>query len=431
VISIRQQMAYGTAELGTSAAELMVRLSLLIFYTEKVGLRPDLAGYAIALGVFWDAVTDPLMGWISDHTRGRWGKRKPYMVVGALTLAFALWALFSPPALEGQWAKAGFLLGSYLVFNTAMTLIAVPHAALGGDITMGSSSRASVFAWRLLFGNLGVMLAALLPAFWADDASVAAGVAAAILGSALVTVVATRTGNADTRTGTRSWADLFRGLLIPWRDPTFRPLFAGYFVATCGLAINSSLALFYYRYFLRFDETQTRAVLGLFLVVFSLSLPLWVMIARRFGAKWPAVVGVAYVGAQSVLVYPIFPAGVLSGPLIAAFAGGLFVGAVVLLDVALADLADARDGGEDSARFGVYFGFWKMGSKIARAIALGLTGNLLLWIGFDASVPVTQEVATRLAWLFGPGVGLFLLAGAGIVAWGWREKPQGGSVLSS
>jgi GPH family glycoside/pentoside/hexuronide:cation symporter len=197
------------------------------------------------------------------------------------------------------------------------------------------------------------------------------------------------------------------------------------------LAINSSLALFYYRYFLRFDETQTRAVLGLFLVVFSLSLPLWVMIARRFGAKWPAVVGVAYVGAQSVLVYPIFPAGVLSGPLIAAFAGGLFVGAVVLLDVALTDLADARDGGADSARFGVYFGFWKMGSKIARAIALGLTGNLLLWIGFDASVPVTQEVATRLAWLFGPGVGLFLLAGAGIVAWGWREKPQGGSVLSS
>jgi len=158
-----QRIGYGLGELGPTSAEVLIRVSLLIFYTDFVGLRPDLAGLAVAIGVIWDAITDPLMGRLSDRTRFASGRRRPYILGGSIWLALALMVLFFPPLLSSQWQMFVYLVFGYMLVNTGITIVSVPHAALAGDLTDVPRERATLFAWRLLFGNIGLVLGTAIP----------------------------------------------------------------------------------------------------------------------------------------------------------------------------------------------------------------------------------------------------------------------------
>ncbi|MDV7398391.1 MFS transporter, partial [Arthrospira platensis SPKY1] len=109
-----------------SAAELLIQLYLFEFYTTVLGLSPLLTGLALGLAVFWDAISDPLMGLICDRTHSRWGRFIPYLVVGAVALPASLFLLFNPPDITQNFGLFGWLLLSYLLVNTAMTVLGVP-----------------------------------------------------------------------------------------------------------------------------------------------------------------------------------------------------------------------------------------------------------------------------------------------------------------
>jgi len=117
-----------------------------------------------------------------------------------------------------------------------------------------------------------------------------------------------------------------------WKNIPFRILVAGYLVANIGLSFNATFALYYYRYRLLLPETDVRWIIAFFMLIFCLSLPLWVVATRRFEKKHLVFVGVSGLGLMSCLVYPLFPPGTTSGPLLAGLVGGLCVGAVVLLE---------------------------------------------------------------------------------------------------
>lgn len=145
---------YATAEIGITAVEVLAQIYLLEFFVSAVGLKASLAGLALSLAVLWDAISDPLMGTISDRTKTEFGKRRPYILVGGFLLAASIYWMFSPPQLETQTEKFLFLLGIYLLVNTAMTILAVPHIALGGEMTFVPSERTRIFGWRFFSATL-------------------------------------------------------------------------------------------------------------------------------------------------------------------------------------------------------------------------------------------------------------------------------------
>ena len=280
----------------------------------------------------------------------------------------------------------------------------------------------------MLFGNLGLVLGTAVPGVLAAGAADAAGadratawtVAVATVLTALVTLAATRGRDHAYPPAPSATLPAGPGLLASLGEVAanraFRPLFAAYFVANLGLTVNASLALYYYRHRLLLEEAEVRGIIAFFMLVFCLSIPGWVLAARRFGKKWPLVVGVAGLGAMSCVVYPLFPPGDLSGPLFAGLLGGLLVGSVVLLDATLADVVDYDRLRAGESRFGLYFGVWRMGGKMSRAVALVAVGNLLSLAGFEPGAAPSEEATWHLALLFGPGVGGFLLLAAAIAA---------------
>ena len=432
---------YGIAETGMTASEVLIRLYLLIFYTDIAGLEPRLAGYAAAIAIVWDAITDPLMGTISDRTRGRFGKRRPYIAIGSVLLAGSLVYLFSPPHLETQSGKFWFLLLSYMLVNTATTVIAIPHAALGSELTPDREEVTEIYAWRLISGNLGAILGTIVPGIILTQSSgataagaaapergdahamAAAMVAMVIVVTAMITFIATRGADrpsnhsgGDTAHGlnksTGGQPSHFEGLRSLLRNKPFLTLFAAYLIATIGVNINSSFAFYYYKYRLDLSEADTQKIIAFFMVVFTLGLVGWIALSNRFGKKIPLFAGTFGLGIMTAIGYPLFTPGSMTGPAIAGILGGIFVGSILLLDAWLVDVVDYDEVKTRRNRPGLYFGIWKMGSKAARALAVAISGILLSAIGFQPNATQTPEVSWNLALVFGPGVAFFFITGA-------------------
>lgn len=426
---------YGTADFGMSAAELLIQLYLFEFYTTVLGLSPLLTGLALGLAVLWDAVSDPVMGLICDRTRSRWGRFVPYLVTGAIALPIALFMLFNPPGLVQQASLFGWLLLSYLLVNTAMTLLGVPHMALGATLSADTHERTEIYGWKLFFGTVGLFLGILAPLWVAvaagldvanvDDLGTSRGFAAALVGFAVLLSAAVTVLSVVRQSQGRALQQPAPGQLFTFslmvregrailRNRYFLPLLTAFVLVAIARAMNATLALPFYKFSLQLSEAQVQKwILGLFTLCILLSAVVWTRLGRRFGKKWPAFSGLMILGVLTVVAYPLFPPGQLSGPLIAAVIGGFAVGAIILFESLVTDVA-ARDRNQGVGnREGLYFGFWRMAQKIARSVGLVLVAILSQWIGLDVDAAGQSELtARRLAWVFGPGVGLFFIAAA-------------------
>ena len=131
----RVQIGYAAADVGVNGIELAIRLYLLIFYTDRVGLSPSLAGLALGVGLVWDAITDPVMGAISDRLAPTHGRRM-FVWSGGLLSAVGVVLLFVPPELNTQFAAFSWLTFAFCFLNTGLTIINIPHVSILSDVQL-------------------------------------------------------------------------------------------------------------------------------------------------------------------------------------------------------------------------------------------------------------------------------------------------------
>ena len=128
------------------------------------GLPPEMWGSILLIAKIWDAVTDPMMGVISDNTRSKYGRRRPYLFIGGVTVIFAMIMLFIPLyGLESVWFKFFFYLLAYLIYSTVSTIIGVPYSAMLNEITADPDERNKINTLRLVFSMLSGAISAAVP----------------------------------------------------------------------------------------------------------------------------------------------------------------------------------------------------------------------------------------------------------------------------
>ncbi|MBX3722958.1 MAG: MFS transporter [Turneriella sp.] len=412
--------AYAAAESGIFAVEFFVRLQLLIFYTDKLGISSSLASLAAGIALVWDAFIDPFVGSVSDGFKSRWGNRKPFLVAGAILIVPSLWWIFSPYTATGPLLIFAQLTFANLLLNTGITLVTVPHAAISAELSRDAAVRIRIFATRLVFANIGLILGLILPAAMlkssrgagSSDAAAFPQIALVLGGVALVAVIICVLSLGKSAPAEVKPKAFVRELAAAKQNRFFIWLFVSGFLAYIGVAINSTLARYYYDHYLKFGEDQLALVLIIFILVWSASAVLWVKIADRFGKDLPATLGIVGLGLMTAFAYPFFPAGQLAGPIAAAVLGGFFTGCILLFDSYVADAADIDRAQTGESREGLYFGVWKFGIKASRGVAVVLSGFLLAAIGYEAGQLPSETVKFRIALLFGPVVGsIFVLSG--------------------
>lgn len=414
-----EKLAYGSGQVGIHAVDFFLRLYLLIFFTDVVGLPGTWAGVAVGLAVIWDAFTDPVMGNLSDYFHAKRGLRRFWFLWGAsLTCVFvALLFLVSPE--WPLWLQFSSLLGFYIALNTALTVYDIPYAALGGDMTKDRHERTEVFGWRLGFGNLGAILGVAIPGltltqfsdgpyFWA-----ALGICLSLILTVLTCYFFTQDHGSRKKQDAREivW-NPFQNFQQVLKNPHFRILLLAYLFATFGLSINSTIALYYYRYRLELAEWQTQSIINVFMIVFTIAIVVWILISRKFGKKKPLVIGISLLGLSGSIVYPLAPVGSMVVPMVYSVFAGLLIGSVVLLDSFLVDIVEYDQMKTRENRMGLYFGVWRMTSKLTRAGAIAVAGVFIDWIQLSPDEAPSPEGSWSLALMFGPGVNLFFVVGA-------------------
>ncbi|MFZ9947750.1 MAG: MFS transporter, partial [Vulcanococcus sp.] len=162
---LRLLVAYGLGDAGTGMAASLIGFYLFIFYTAAAGLPAWMAGLVLMLARLWDAVNDPVVGWLSDKTTGRWGPRLPWIVGSALPLGIAMalmWWL--PPG--SDWVRFWVFVAISVLANSLYTCVNLPYAALAAELTTDVSLRTRLnmarFTGSITAGLLGIVLGGVL-----------------------------------------------------------------------------------------------------------------------------------------------------------------------------------------------------------------------------------------------------------------------------
>ncbi|HEM46929.1 MAG TPA: symporter, partial [Alphaproteobacteria bacterium] len=165
-LPVKAKLLYGVGDVGNAIVNSAIQFFLLAFYTDAALIAAGLAGTALWVAKLWDAVNDPLFGWMSDRTTSRFGKRRVYMIFGALPLAISIALLWFVPQGLSEVGVFAWIVITFVLFDTAWTLTNVPYYALTAELTDDYDERASLTAYRMVLGVPAYVIgAALTPAF--------------------------------------------------------------------------------------------------------------------------------------------------------------------------------------------------------------------------------------------------------------------------
>ncbi len=164
-IRLREKLGYGIGDLPSGLYLNFFAAYLLYFFVDLGGVAPAAMALMLFLSRVFDAVTDPVMGLLADRTRTRWGRYRPYLLLGALPFGITGFAIFAAPALSPTISPGWLLVWAYVTYGLTMlafTAVNVPYSGLLGVISSSTKERANVTAYRMFFTGLaGIMVGVL------------------------------------------------------------------------------------------------------------------------------------------------------------------------------------------------------------------------------------------------------------------------------
>lgn len=419
---------------------------VFFYYTQVLGLSGTLAGLSLAITVVSDALTDPLMGSISDAHRSKWGRRHPFMYGAAVPLGACFYLVFSPPRGLGELGLFAWMTAFAVLLNIALTAYHLPHMALGAELSSDYRERTSVVSYRAMFQL--VSTAAVTPIsfyiFFRPGAGFENGqlnpaaypwlavcfglaITAAILATSLGThsriphlpVAAARGRPLAVR---RVASELLDAL----RSPSYVALFVGFVLLLLGRSAAGVLNVHLFTYFWRFSPAEIGHWGTATLAASLIGVPFWVAASGRLDKKPTLLIGLGVWGAFTGVPPLAALLGLFPGPegglyvpaiLTCGFLGGFgMAGPFVVVSSMIADIGDEHEYLTGRRGEGILFSCLAFSQKFATAIGLQIAGLGVDLIRFPlgASPAEVPEAAVRgLAWLYAP----FTIVFTGLSMW--------------
>ena len=406
-------VAYSLPAAGIAYLSLLVTLYLFKYATDVLLIAPAAIGTIFMLGRVWDAISDPLAGYLSDRTRTRIGRRRPWLLVSIVPVALFSLMPWSPPASLSGVSLVLWVACALLLFETAVTAFTVPHTALAAELSMDHHERTRIFAFRHVATGIGfILVAAALQLMTTSSDKRATAELLTIVGGAatglLILYSATRLRERREHFGLGAERPL-RAFLDVWRNPHARLLLIVFLIESMGAATLGLLGPYVMQYVIGDESLFPRLLVSFFLPTL-LFIPVALPLSRRFGKKttWAGGMTISalafglliFAGPDNVWI--IYVSGVGAG---IGSAIGAMVGPSVQADVV--DYDEYRTG---ERKEGLYFAVWSFARKCASGIMGGLTGLVLQFVGFEPNVEQTEttQLAMRTIFALFPSTGFVI-----------------------
>jgi GPH family glycoside/pentoside/hexuronide:cation symporter len=391
-LTLKTRLGYGIGDIAICLYWSGVGLYLLYFYTDVVGISPSMAGLIYGIGMLWDALTDPFMGYIAERTRTKWGVYRPYLLFGNLPLALSFILLFWVPPFEGSMLFF-FLLFTNLLHRTCFTLVSVPFSSLTPRITSDSQERTNLTGFRMMGAQTGTNLMALFAfpiIFWVGGeneslgfvvlAALAGLTAMAIHAITFVTVKEPENDQGIERVG----GSLSEAASAIGKNGPFWLVFSATLIVGITTIFFGNNLIYYTKYALDLHEYQGTILFTSGIVAF-LSIPIWWAISNKLGKKITWLIS-SSITLTALMVFYIYPITLLNELLVlVAFIGfGSGAGGILFWSM----LPDTIEYGE--VHTGVrsessLYGFMTFAQKGSIAFAIIILGVVLDAIGFQAN----------------------------------------------
>ena len=385
------KIGYGIGDIGGNLYFTMIGTFLLFYFTDVLDINPALAGWAFAIGKIWDAVSDPAMGYISDHAKTRWGRRRPFILLGGVLLLGTMVLMFFDPGFEHELSLFVYVSVAFVLVNTAYTITNVPYSAIVPELTSDYDERTVINGFRNVFAVVGtftafVLVPVVVDAFgggdyaWTMMALVMGGV---MFLSALITFVTVPEPDITLAPSQdnviKQYVDVLKmkeylTVLFPWT------------LHIAGITFLQASLIYYFNNIYR-QPGLLETALATLLFSALVFIPLWVMIAKRIGKKLTYNIGMS-VFATAVILF--FFLGEPLGPVYAyvtmAIAGIGLATQYVMPYSLVADVVELDFANTGARREGVFFGLFTLVSKAGQGLA-GLVSGLVLAAGNYVSPP--------------------------------------------
>lgn len=404
-----EKLAYSFGALGSGLSSYAVQTYIVFFYADVLKVPIDLIGYSMIAYGIWNAINDPLFGYISDRTRTRWGRRIPYVAGGFIPLTLAFIFLWIPPL---RIVNAGHLpLFIYFtvmmfLFDGIYTLVILNWTALFPEMFPSLKDRAVVSMWRQVFANLGLILGiALAPMVYANLGwSAMAGIYGAITAAALaVSLLGSR------ETGARVHEEplnVFPALKYTIANKSFMTYVISSSLVQFTFVLLMATVPFYTKYALRIPEEQSTFLLGATFLMVFLTLAWWMRYTVKVGPKRAMSTGIILF-AVTILPFAVAK-GLAMGIACGALLGIGLAGLILLFDVLLADVIDEDQVRTGRRREGMYFGANALFIRLGVSAQALVMSQVLKASGYNphlAVQPPSVEIGIR-----------FLMAGVPVIA---------------
>jgi GPH family glycoside/pentoside/hexuronide:cation symporter len=387
-LTIPTLLSYGISDFPVMLASMPMMLYLNVFYAGEIGLDLiDLANMLLFARIF-DLVTDPLVGYLSDHTRTRWGRRRPWMVASLPFLMLGLYKVLIPDEGADIW----YLFRWLMVMWLGWTMLMIPYYAWGAELTTDYDDRTRVTGWRAAMGGLGQLAAIGFPVIAATwfELDGFAGImritayAALILMPVSVLFTVSRVKEAESSQVLNT--KLFDGLAIMVTNGPFLWLVIAFMISSLGVAVLMPLNAFYATAVLGAAQNDVPLLMLFGSVAGLAGIPFWVFISKRFGKHRAWIGGFIWVTAFSPMYLFLGPGDfwfMVPFAVISAFGTGSFMALPNSMKADVIDVDTARTGENRAA---VLFSAWSLATKLASSLGGSLGLWALAWVGFDASL---------------------------------------------
>lgn len=416
------KLLYGFGDVGNAINNSAIQFFLMIFYTDAVLVSPAIAANALLIGKIWDAINDPLFGWISDHTTSRFGKRRVYMIFGALPLAIALILLWNIPKDLAEFWTFIWIAGTFILFDTMWTFTNVPYYALTAELTDDYDERSSLTAFRMVLGVPGYIIgAALTPVivglFMTKRAGYGwIGIIYGVLAAAALLISAAGIKERKHVAESKAGAPILSTFLATLNNRAFLQLIAAYLIATISFALVKTLMVYFLTYQLNMAD-QVPIVMLLLLVFVTLFLFPWKMLADRWnkGPAYALGLGIGGLAIGLSFFLPHEPTPWIY--LLAILAGIGFSAQWVFPWAMVPDVVDFDRLETGEHRGGMYYGVWGLATKLAEALGIASSGWLLAFYNYIPNVEQATRTLFGIRLFFGPVPLLFLLLSLPLLVW--------------
>ncbi len=414
------KLLYGSADFGFAFVDSTLAVLFAIFLTDMVGLSPKMAALAVFIGKSWDYINDPLIGYICDRTRTRWGRRRPYLLFGFVPFGIAFVMMWWIPPFANEWALAAYYAAAYFFFDLMVTLTTMPYFALTPELTQDYDERTSLTTYRMAFSLIGGLVAFVAPLAFIGETIPANADRALWMGiifgaAAAFPLLFTFLGTRERQEYTAQKPPSLRESLRAARKN--RPfIFAmGIFLFTWTAMSIIENQLFYFLEYRMGLEAEAPLVAGTVFVAAILVLPFWAYISQKTDKRKSYIFGMLFLSTVMISLIFIPPTLGLGIVLTLAALAGVGVSAVHVLPWAMIPDAVEVDELDSGARHeGMFYALVTLFRKIATSITIPLALLMLDRSGFISNAP-EQAPATinTIRFLMGPLPSLLLLAGIG------------------